>query len=154
MFVDRLISGDEYLPVQRLRPDQRLTFTERVEPQRYQIEGGQLALYPRPAAVYTLRHTYIPVWTAITLSTQTIEGLLGNEDLIELECAVRALSKEFDGNAPAGLVAERKEALERLQEKAFQRNVIDAQVVGMDNVDRGPWSSGYLEGDWTGRRGF
>jgi hypothetical protein len=154
MFVDRLVSGDQYLPVERLRPDQRLLFTERGEPRRYQIEAGKLALYPKPDTVYTVRHTYVPVWTAITSNGQTIEGLLGNEDLIELECAVRALSKEFDGNAPVGLVAERGAALERLQEKAFQRNVIDAQVVGMGNVDRGPWSPGYLEGDWQGRRGL
>lgn len=155
MYVDRLVSGDEYLPLKRLRPDQRLKFTERGEPRCYHIEGGQLAIYPRPDTVYTLRHTYIPVWTALVspAGVQTIEGLLGNEDLIELECAVRALSKEFDGNAPAGLIAERAEALARLEERAFQANVIDAQVIGMDNVDGGPYDD-YLEGNWRGRRGF
>lgn len=153
MFVDRLVSGDEYQPVKRLRPDQRLAFTERGQPCRYQVEGGKLAIYPRPDSIYTLRHTYVPTWTKITDSANQIDGLLGNEDLIELECAVRALSKEFDGNAPAGLVAERSDALERLQSKA-DRNLIEAQVVGMDNVDQGPWSPGYLEGDWNARRGF
>jgi len=154
MFVDRLVSGDEYLPVPRLRPNKRLRFTERGCPLYHQVEGGQIAIYPRPDSVYTLRHTYVPVWTKITAGTQEIDGLLGNEDLIELECAVRAMSKEFDGNAPPGLVAERADALARLSEKAFQRNVIEAQVVGLGEVDDGPYGEGLLEGDWRGRRGF
>lgn len=153
MYVDRLRSGDDYTPIRRIRPHERLMFSQRGEPVCYQVESAQLAIYPRPDAVYTLRHSYIPVWTALTADGDTIDGLLGNEDLIELEVAVRAMSKEFNGNAPVGLLGERKMALERLQEKAFQRNVIEAQVVGLGEVDNGGWH-GQLDGDWTGRRGF
>jgi hypothetical protein len=144
--VDRL-EGQRYIELGRLQPHERNYYAEPGLPCRYRVEQGQLALYRTPSSVITIRHTYVPVWTALTADTQTIDGLLGNEDLIEIEVAIRLLEKE-DIDV-SGLVAKRSAALERLQARAFQHNVIDAQVVGLGNIDAG----GVLEeGDWPGRR--
>ncbi len=159
--VDILEGGATYDNLDRLQIHERLCYQEQGRPCRYQLEGAALALYPTPSSVYTIRHTFIPVWAPLTLTTlagdplvvvnRTIDGLLGNEDLIELEVALRLKEKEEkEGQTMTILLQKRDEALERLTAKAFQRSIVDAQVAGGRNLSRYR-----AEGDWPRRgRGF
>lgn len=132
MHVGRL-SGVHYVRLSRIAGDEVLDYSLTGQPCYYQVESAQMALYPTPDAVYTIRHIYVPTWTKITLATQTIDGLMGNEELIELELAIRLKGKEEAEKSD--LVAERQMAIERLAKLAFQRNIIDSQIVGAKFVD-------------------
>lgn len=134
-----ILIGGHYSKLERLNVDEVFDYPTNGRPRKYQIEGGQIALYPTPDAVYTLKHIYVPVWTALTAGAQAIDGLLGNEELIELEAAIRL--KEKEEADVSGLVAKRDMALTRLMKQSFQRNVVDAQVAGESFIDDGPLST-------------
>lgn len=126
-------SGNQWIRLDRIAADEVFDYPINGLPCHYQIETGLLALYATPDSVYTIRHVYLPTWTAITSDSQTIDGLMGNEELIELDVAIRLKGKEE--SEKSDLVAERKDAIERLAKLAFQRNIIDSQVVGNKFVD-------------------
>jgi hypothetical protein len=133
--VGRLI-GSRYSKLDRLNVDEVFDYAVNGCPTKYQPEGGQLALYATPDAAYTIKHIYIPSWTKLTDGAQEIDGLLGNEELIELEAAIRLRGKdEVDAS---DLVARRDLALQRLMKQAFQRTVVDSQVAGEKFIDEGP----------------
>jgi hypothetical protein len=129
-------NGSRYSKLDRLNVDEVFDYGVNGCPTKYQPEGGQLALYATPDGVYTIKHIYIPTWTKLTSGAQEIDGLLGNEELIELEAAIRLRHKdEIDDS---DLVARRDMALLRLKQQAFQRTVVDAQVAGEKFIDEGP----------------
>lgn len=133
-------NGSRFLKLERLNVDEVFDYPVAGDPVKYQIEGGQLALYPTPAAAYSIKHIYIPTWTKFAAGTDVIDGLFGNEELIELEAAIRLRAK--DEIEDADLIAKRDMALARVQKQAFQRNIVDAQVAGMKQIDEGPYFQG------------
>lgn len=126
-------SGSFDVRLSRIPADEVLDYSVNGQPCYYQIESGQIGFYPTPDSAYTMRHIYVPTWTKITATSQSIDGLMGNEELIELELAIRLKGKEE--SEKSDLVAERQMAVERLAKLAFQRNIIDSQVVGSKFVD-------------------
>lgn len=134
------LSGAKYQRLSRLNADEAFDYGVNGTPIKFQPEAGQLALYPTPAGVYTIKHLYVPAWTKLTSGAQEIDGLLGNEDLIESHVGVRLC--KIDEVDPIDCITERDAALARLAQQAFQRSVIDAQVAGEKLIDEGPYFGG------------
>lgn len=140
LHVGRFINS-RYRRLHRLNVDEIFDFAIAGDPVKFQIEGGQLALYPTPSSAMPIKHIYVPAWTPLAAGSDQIDGLLGNEELIELEVAIRLRAvDEFDDS---DLVSKRDMAIQRVQKQAFNRTMIDSQVVGLKNIDEGPYVGGY-----------
>ena len=89
-------------------PLRELTFAERnltgvvgassygASPAGYRLVGANIVLAPVPASAQTLRHTYIPAPTDISLAADatTIDGVAGWEEFIVIQAAINVKNKE------------------------------------------------------------
>lgn len=113
----------------------------------YRLVGPNLLLYPLPP-VGTYRYVYIAAPADLTSDVQTIDGVLGWEDGVLFDAAIRvALKEEKD---TSGYRAERDAIWERIQGEAQLRNMHVHNRI----VRRPPWRRRPSDYDSDGYRRF
>jgi hypothetical protein len=129
--VDRQCSIDDYDPLYVLNEFERNRYpaTTRATSRAYRALVGKLWLYPTPVSGQVYRHVYLPTPTPITASGDTIDGILGLEELIELDVAVRITLKE-EGDASA-FAAERDRMVKEAEDVALLANVMTARRIAV-----------------------
>ncbi len=125
-----VLTGTQYSALRHLQEEERNDFqTSTGAPVGFRVIGSNVQLFPTPGAVYSLRHTYVPTATAITLSSQSIDGVLGHERMIELDVALRLKAKEeSDGSA---LFAEYQRMRVEVEEEAQMRLISTPRTIAM-----------------------
>jgi hypothetical protein len=80
---------------------------------RYRLQGqNSFWLTPKPQAGFTIQVWYAPRLTPLVNLTDTLEGVSGWEEIIELDMAIKALVKEESD--PSALIAARNETVQRI----------------------------------------
>lgn len=107
------------------------------EPQRYMRQGSNLVLRPSPALYPSVRIYYVPnTWAKsaagaakaqLVDATDTIEGVIGFEELVVIEAAIKCAQKEND--SITDLVRERDRLYELIESEADNRDVGGAKAV-------------------------
>lgn len=133
----------------------RLTrFSERFRPgstsgtaTTYRLVGMTVVLYPKPASG-TYEAIYIPTPGQLSADDDTLDGVLGWEELVVIDCAIRVLQKE---EADVSSLKQDKAIL--LQRIADEYHAVEfTENWTVQNV-RHSGDTCYLEGDYVGRRG-
>ena len=87
---------------------------------RYRLNGSKLWFTPKPMAGQTIRYFYIPRLTAITATTDNIDGVSGWEEYIVVDCCIKALQKEESDTSV--FLARKAALLRRIEEAAENRD--------------------------------
>lgn len=121
------LDGGRYSALRALDEHERNDFQGSGSPEGFRVVGANLVIYPTPASVLTLRHIYVPTATALTATTDTIDGVLGHERLIELDVAIRLLTKEESDTS--AVQAEYNKMRQEVEEEAQMRLVRSCQRI-------------------------
>ncbi len=115
----------------------------------YRVVNFTLELYPQPASG-TYEYLYIPVPTDLEVDADTLDGVLGWEELVVLGAAIKCLDKE---EATTDHLERQKNTLiKRIQDEAAAVEFTENWVV--ERVRRGNRrDSIFLEGAYLDRRG-
>lgn len=106
---------------------------------RYLLVGGNLRLYPAPAAGLTGAILYAPEATTLTTGTDTVSYPNGWERFIVIDAAIQALAKEE--SSVSTLVAERDsiireiESTKEMRDLATPKQVVDVTVLDTNAYD-------------------
>lgn len=106
---------------------------------RYLLVGGNLRLYPAPAAGLTGAILYAPEATVLTTGTDTVSYPNGWERFIVIDAAIQALAKEE--SSVSTLVAERDsiireiESTKEMRDLATPKQVVDVTVLDTNAYD-------------------
>lgn len=87
----------------------------------YRVAGSNVTLYPRPPSGQSYILNYIPVPADLTTDGQTVDGVSGWEELIVLDAAIKALSKEESDTTH--LERERERIRKRIQDESSMREI-------------------------------
>lgn len=114
---------------------------------RYRLRGNNIVFQPLPAGGQTLRLWYAPVFTPLTTSGSTFDGVNGWEEWVVNDVAMKALVKDESDLSGVG-------ALQQVQNDRLQ-TIIDSRDVGAPetttDVYRGSFGWGFGWGDgWGG----
>lgn len=132
--VDRSLGGGDYYALNRFSWSKRNrysrsnyysgTTTKRL---MYRITATELRILPEQDAIGDYQLWYIPLATALTQDSDTIERYNGFEELIVIDTAIKMLSKEeSDVNL---LLMERQKQEQRLQKMLIDRDIANADRV-------------------------
>jgi hypothetical protein len=123
----------------------------------YRVSGADITFNPWPTSG-TYEVVYVPLCSTLSADGDTMDGVLGWEEYVVLDCAVKILDKEESDSRP--LRAERAEILERLKDEAAAVEMTETWVVATSRADAGsvdPSSEyhrqGYRGGISSWRRG-
>lgn len=113
----------------------------------YRFKGGDLELAPRPTGG-TYELVYIPQPALLSAGSDVVDGVLGWEEYLVVDAAIKVLQKEESDVRV--LLGERERLLARIQDEAAAAEQLESWTV--DNV-RGSSQDvdGYFNGD---RRGY
>ncbi len=89
-------------------------------PPWYMVRGASLLLRPVPDGVYTVTFWYVPHITALSADSDTVDGVNGWEEYIEITAAIQAVIKEEGDAAP--LLNERARMDARIDAMASDRD--------------------------------
>jgi hypothetical protein len=89
-------------------------------PPWYMIRGANMLFRPVPTAIYTITFWYVPHITALSSDSDTVDGINGWEEYIEISAAIQAVIKE-EGD-PAALLYERARMDARIEVMASDRD--------------------------------
>lgn len=125
--VSASINGDD-IPLKRMTIAERDDFSgsttraswSSMTPPRYMIRGANMLFRPIPDGVYTVTFWYVPHITALSADGDTVDGVNGWEEYIELTAAIQAVIKE-EGD-PQALMAERARMDARIEAMASDRD--------------------------------
>lgn len=146
-------SSDNSYPLERL-PDKFRPGTRSEEVSTgYRLTGNRLMLYPRSTGSYEL--VYIPVPGLMTLDTDQMDGVLGWEEFVVVDAAIKVMHKEESNTNH--LLLERQHLIDRIMDEAnaveftttpMIQNVYDDWRDGIDPVytngrRRGVWDWGW-----------
>lgn len=127
----------------RKRPDTGVTGTALT----YRVIGSSIEFIPVPASG-TYEVVYVPTPTTLADDADTLDGVLGWEEYVVVDCAIKILQKE-ESDATS-LQRERERLAARIVDEANHAEMTEGLVIA--NV-RNTMSS-YTEGDYTGPRGY
>lgn len=116
----------------------------------YRLINFTLELYPRPTSG-TYEVVYIPVPAELTNDADTLDGVLGWEEMVVISAAIKCLQKEEAEHDH--LLRDKQMIMARIKEESAAVEFTENWVI--ENV-RNPRRlvGGYLEGDYVGRRGL
>lgn len=114
----------------------------------YRIVGSTLQLSPLPTSG-TYELVYVPVPADLTADADTLDGVLGWEEYVVVDVAIRVLMKEESD--VSDLRAERERLQARIVDEANHVEMTDGIVV--QNTRR-TLQTAYDEGDYVGARGY
>lgn len=101
----------------------------------YKIFGNTLRFTPDDDAAGTYRLWYIPRYTALTLDTDTVDGVNGWEIYIVTDAAIKALQKEESDVSV--LMQQKMMLIKRIEDMAANRDVGEPETVtDIRNQDR------------------
>ena len=144
--VDRDIGGGEYVEifpfnfVDRNRKRLATRFRSIETRVRYRIVGNKLIFTPADLAPGSYQLWYVPRATDLTQDSDTVDGVNGWEEYIELDAAIKALIKEESD--PSALMAERAKIEERIETMAANRDVGQSHVIA--DVSNYNWYEDYI----------
>ncbi len=95
----------------------------------YRINNGALELYPTPGSG-SYQMVYVPQPTALVADADTVDGVLGWEEYIVVDAAIKVLQKEESDVRV--LLGERERLLSRIQDEAAAEELLESWTV--DNV--------------------
>lgn len=87
---------------------------------RYRLRGPNVWFTPMPAGGQTIRLWYVPRWTELALSTDTLDGVSGWTEYVIVDAAIKCLRKEESD--PSLLLAQKAALLKRIEEAASNRD--------------------------------
>ncbi len=117
---------------------------------RYRILGiDKFHVTPQPQPGFTVQLWYAPRLVPLVSLTDTVEGVSGWEEIIELDMAIKALTKE-ESDASV-LIAARNEAVQRIIQMAA---IVDAAAPDYVRDVYGPGSGNGFPGYGYGYGGF
>lgn len=99
----------------------------------WRLAGTNLQLYPAPSGSDTYRHVYVPAATVFVLTTETVDGVSGFEDLLAIDAAIKALIKEESSTTE--LRERRLEELARIDEMRSARMLSDSLRIADTDQD-------------------
>lgn len=116
----------------------------------YRLINFTIELYPRPTSG-TYELVYIPVPAELTNDADTLDGVLGWEEMVVISAAIKCLQKEEAEHEH--LLRDKQMIMARIKEESAAVEFTENWVI--ENV-RNPRRlvGSYLEGDWVGRRGL
>jgi hypothetical protein len=133
--VDRSLGGGDYYALDRYSWSRRNRYSRsnyyngtRVNRLMYRITGSDLRVLPEQDAPGDYQLWYIPLATALTSTSDTIERYNGFEELIVIDTAIKMLSKEESDVSL--LLMERQK-----QEKRLQKMLIDRDIASSDRIE-------------------
>lgn len=116
---------------------------------QYRLQGANIVLYPTPSSgTYTV--LYIPVPSDLSADADTVDGVLGWEELVVINAAIKVLQKEEADTSV--LKQDRQELLMRIKMEADAVEFTEDWVVA--DVRRGRQAGDTLEGEYVGRKGL
>ena len=139
------VSGTTYAPLTPVDAGERHRYAGTGEAIAYRVVGNNLELLPAPTSG-TYRHTYVAYPALLTLDADTIDGHMGWEEWIVVDCAIKCHIKE--DSTPRALMAERERLTERVVTAAKARLLrhggrVNEVSRGSDPIIDGPrWSRG------------
>lgn len=88
---------------------------------RYLIIGDSIKFVPIPSQSQTVKIWYAPTMTALSLDTDTLDGINGWEEYVIIDAAIKALIKEESDIA--ALAMQKQAMLKRIEEMSLMRNI-------------------------------
>jgi hypothetical protein len=94
---------------------------------RYRLRGNGIWFTPTPVGTDTIRMWYVPAAQVMTDDGDTVDGIAGWEELVEVDSAIKALKKE-ESDA-TDLERERALLMERITRMAMNRDMAEPEKV-------------------------
>lgn len=138
--------GEDKVPLERFsdkfRPGSRTG-----DATMYRVQGSNLVLYPKPSSGdYDL--VYIPLPADMSADADTMDGVLGWEEFIVLDCSINVLEKE--GSDTTTLERKRKMILDRIKDEAQLAEFTETPRILNVNEE---WRMQRDAAEWVPRRG-
>lgn len=142
------VSGDQRIRLERHSARNRLGANPSGEATSYRIINSTIEFYPRPSSG-TYELVYVPTCGQLASGTDTMDGVLGWEEYVVIDCAIHILDKEESDTA--NLRSDRAVILQRIEDEASAAEMSESWVVESTRCD----SSTLLDlGDMKGYRGY
>lgn len=87
---------------------------------RYRLNGNKIWLTPLPQAGQSLQLWYVPEPTSLSSDSDTLDGISGWEEYVEVDAAIKALMKEESD--VSALMAQKTSLFNRIQTAAENRD--------------------------------
>lgn len=132
--VDYKQSASRYFRLRRLMEAERNRYngTSSQRSRSFRVIQNSLYFYPTPPTGQVYRHIYLPTAPVLGLG-DSIDGILGHEKFLELECAIRIIAAKDEADA-GQLVALRDRCLAEVQEEATMRQA-EESIYPVDEYD-------------------
>lgn len=112
------VDGTSYIPLKPIDAGERHLYPGTGTAAAYRVTGSNLELLPAPTSG-TYRHTYVAYPTLLSADGDTVDGHMGWEEWIVVDCAIKCHIKE--DSTPRALMAERDRITERIVTAAKAR---------------------------------
>jgi hypothetical protein len=144
------VSGDNRIRLERHSSRHRLGATPSGEASTYRVINNTIEFYPRPSGG-TYEVVYVPVCGQMAAPDDTMDGVLGWEEYVVIDCAIHILDKEESDTRQHR--ADRDAILKRIEDEATAAEMNESWVV---ESDRGYGGESLLRdlSDITGYRGY
>jgi hypothetical protein len=116
--------------------------------QSYRVRGSSIVFYPTPASG-TYEVDYIPVPSDLSAGSDELDGVLGWEEYVVLDVAIKVLRKEGSLEEAEALVRDRDRLLSRIEDQANLVEFSESVVISNNRENYGP-----DEGAFWPRRGY
>ncbi len=141
------VVGDQRVRLERHSSRNRLGATPSGDGSTYRIINSTIEFHPRPSGG-TYEVVYVPVCGQLSAGSDTLDGVLGWEEYVVLDCAIHVLDKEE--SETKYLRADRAQILQRIQDEAAAAEMSESWV-----VESGRQADTLLDlGDMKGYRGY
>ena len=104
------------------------------EPTRqYRLQGSNLVIEPEDQAIGDYRLWYVPVYTKLVATTDTLDGVNGYEEYIVIDAAIKmGIKEETDVQ---GLMVQKAQILKRITDAAAERDIGQPEVIADTQTD-------------------
>ena len=96
-------------------------------PIAYRIVGQSIELLPTAGGVHSIQHRYVPTPVNLAFDTDTLDGVMGWEELVILNVAIKMGIKEESNVEP--LVLAQQMFLDRLSEMVENRELAESHTI-------------------------
>jgi hypothetical protein len=125
------VSGDNRLRLERHSNRHRLGATPSGDASTYRIINNTIEFYPRPSGG-TYEVVYLPICGELVDGTDTVDGVLGWEEYLVIDCAIHILDKEESDTK--NLRQDRAVILQRIQDEAAAAEMNESWVIESDRI--------------------
>ena len=120
------VSGDYRVRLERHSSRHRLGATPSGDASSYRVINNTIEFYPRPSGG-TYEVVYVPVCGQLAAAGDTLDGVLGWEEYVVLDCAIHILDKEESDSKM--LRADRDRILARIEDEAAAAEMNESWAV-------------------------